>query len=89
MARRGRRGVFSRSQIDGWAFDAEVLALARGLGYSATEQGILWINGEQSRLSMARTIVPGHRATCCAPARPAQRPRREPAPAADVAPAPP
>ncbi len=53
--------VFSRSQIDGWAFDAEVLALTRGLGYSASEQGILWVNGEQSRLSMSRTIVPAAR----------------------------
>jgi hypothetical protein len=50
--------IFSMATIDGWAFDAEVLALGRRLGYSSIEQGILWINGEESKLSIARTILP-------------------------------
>ena len=53
--------VFSRATINGWAFDAEVLALARRLGYRCTEQGILWVNGEQSRLSIPRTLLPAIR----------------------------
>jgi dolichyl-phosphate beta-glucosyltransferase len=70
--------VFSRATIDGWAFDAEVLALARRLGYSATEQGIVWINGEQSRLSIGRTIVPAVRDLLRARAAARRMPRRAP-----------
>ncbi len=71
--------VFSRSTIDGWAFDAEILALARRLGYRATEQGIIWINGEQSRLSIARTIIPALRDLLRARAAARSTPRSEPA----------
>lgn len=70
--------VFSRSTIDGWAFDAEILALARRLGYRATEQGIIWINGEQSRLSIGRTIVPALRDLLRARAAARSMPRHEP-----------
>ncbi|MEA2331525.1 MAG: dolichyl-phosphate beta-glucosyltransferase [Thermoleophilaceae bacterium] len=50
--------VFSRTQIDGWVFDAEALALARALGYGITETGIVWSDRAGSRLSMARVLGP-------------------------------
>lgn len=50
--------VFSRAHIDGWAFDAEVLALARALGYRVRGCGITWVNRPESRLSMPRVVVP-------------------------------
>ena len=37
--------AFSRARIDGWAFDAEVLALARALGYRVRPCGITWATG--------------------------------------------
>jgi dolichyl-phosphate beta-glucosyltransferase len=50
--------VFSRSRIDGWAFDAEALALARALGYRVRPCGIAWVNRPGSRLSIVRVLVP-------------------------------
>jgi dolichyl-phosphate beta-glucosyltransferase len=50
--------VFRRTRIDGWAFDAEALALARALGLRITEVGIAWQDRAGSRLSMPRTVLP-------------------------------
>ncbi|MBA2630639.1 MAG: glycosyltransferase [Thermoleophilaceae bacterium] len=50
--------VFSQATIDGWVFDAETLAVARGLGYRVTEAGIIWNDREGSRLSMIRVFGP-------------------------------
>ena len=55
------QAVFSRQGIDGWAFDAESLAMARRLGYRLTEVGIVWVNREASKLSIFRTLVPAVR----------------------------
>jgi glycosyltransferase involved in cell wall biosynthesis len=49
---------FSRVQIDGWAFDAEALAIARRLGYRVRPCGIAWVNRPGSRLSIPRVVVP-------------------------------
>jgi len=50
--------AYSRIRLDGWTFDAEVLAMARALGYRLRETGIVWTDREGSRLSMARVLVP-------------------------------
>jgi dolichyl-phosphate beta-glucosyltransferase len=50
--------VFSRSRIDGWAFDAEALAIARRLGYRVRPCGIAWVNRPGSRLSIPHVVVP-------------------------------
>jgi len=50
--------VFARISLDGWTFDAEALALARALGYRLTETGIVWLDRDGSRLSMARVLIP-------------------------------
>jgi dolichyl-phosphate beta-glucosyltransferase len=50
--------VFSRSRIDGWAFDAEALAVARRLGYRIRPCGIAWVNRPGSRLSIPHVVVP-------------------------------
>jgi dolichyl-phosphate beta-glucosyltransferase len=50
--------VFSRAQIDGWAFDAEALSIARRLGYRVRPCGITWVNRPGSRLSIPRVVVP-------------------------------
>jgi dolichyl-phosphate beta-glucosyltransferase len=50
--------AFSRARIDGWAFDAEVLAIARCLGYRVRPCGIAWVNRPGSRLSIPRVVVP-------------------------------
>jgi hypothetical protein len=50
--------VFEQVHLDGWAFDAEALALARRLGYSVREVGIEWTNREDSRLSIGNVLIP-------------------------------
>ncbi|MEI6446941.1 MAG: glycosyltransferase [Actinomycetes bacterium] len=50
--------VFPALVLDGWTFDAEALALARALGFSVTEVGIVWDDREGSRLSMLRVLFP-------------------------------
>jgi dolichyl-phosphate beta-glucosyltransferase len=52
------QNVFSRTRIEGWAFDAEALALARALGYRVEPCGIVWTHRPGSRLSMTRIVVP-------------------------------
>jgi glycosyltransferase involved in cell wall biosynthesis len=55
------RAVFSRQELDGWAFDAESLALARRLGFRIREVGVVWSDREGSKLSIARTLIPAVR----------------------------
>jgi dolichyl-phosphate beta-glucosyltransferase len=50
--------VFRRQHLDGWTFDAEVLALARRMGYRIEEAGIAWHDRDGSRLSIGRVLVP-------------------------------
>ena len=53
--------VFSRQRLDGWAFDAESLAMARRLGFRIREVGIVWSDREASTLSIFRTVLPAVR----------------------------
>jgi dolichyl-phosphate beta-glucosyltransferase len=50
--------AYTRTQLEGWTFDAEVLAMARALGLRLVEVGVVWSDRSGSRLSMARTFVP-------------------------------
>ena len=50
--------AFSRQSLEGWTFDLEVLALARGMGYRVAECGIAWNDREGSRLQMHKVLVP-------------------------------
>jgi glycosyltransferase involved in cell wall biosynthesis len=45
------RDLFSRGQIDGWAFDLEILALARRAGYAIAEVGVEWTDDRRSRVN--------------------------------------
>jgi dolichyl-phosphate beta-glucosyltransferase len=53
--------AFGRARLDGWVYDAEVLALARAAGADIREAGIVWTDREGSRLSMPRVLVPAVR----------------------------
>ena len=46
--------IFGLARIDGWAFDLEVLALARRMGYSVAEIGVVWSDDPRSRISPLR-----------------------------------
>jgi dolichyl-phosphate beta-glucosyltransferase len=45
------RDLFSRGRIDGWAFDLEILALARRAGFAITEVGVEWTDDRRSRVN--------------------------------------
>jgi dolichyl-phosphate beta-glucosyltransferase len=53
--------AFGAARLDGWVYDAEVLALARAAGADIREAGIVWTDREGSRLSMPRVLVPAVR----------------------------
>ena len=42
--------IFSQTRIDGWAFDIEVLALARAMNYKIGIIGARWVNDERSHV---------------------------------------
>jgi dolichyl-phosphate beta-glucosyltransferase len=46
--------LFSRITITGWAFDVEVLYLARKRGYRIAEIPVTWINSPKSRVDPLR-----------------------------------
>jgi dolichyl-phosphate beta-glucosyltransferase len=50
--------VFPLQTLEGWTFDAEVLALARRLGFRVHEVGIVWSDRDNSRLSIREVLLP-------------------------------
>lgn len=50
--------AYSLVHLEGWTFDAEVLALARARGWRLEEIGIQWTDREGSRLVMHRVLIP-------------------------------
>ncbi len=46
------QAIFSRQQLNGWAFDAELLYLAHRLGYSVVQVPIEWHHVEGSRFKL-------------------------------------
>ncbi|HUJ59049.1 MAG TPA: dolichyl-phosphate beta-glucosyltransferase [Kofleriaceae bacterium] len=45
------RDLFRRGRIDGWAFDLEILALARRRGFAIAEVGVEWRDDRRSRVN--------------------------------------
>jgi glycosyltransferase involved in cell wall biosynthesis len=43
--------IFSRTRIDGWAFDLEALALANRMGFSIREQAVTWEDDPRSKIN--------------------------------------
>jgi glycosyltransferase involved in cell wall biosynthesis len=43
--------LFGRATIDGWAFDLEILALARRRCYGIAEIGVTWIDDKRSKVN--------------------------------------
>jgi glycosyltransferase involved in cell wall biosynthesis len=48
--REAARAIFSRQQIDGFAFDVEVLLLAERLGFTVADLPVEWINSPESKV---------------------------------------
>ncbi len=52
--REAAREVFRRQHIERWGFDAEVLFIARKLGYRTIEVPVRWAHSEGTKVSMLR-----------------------------------
>lgn len=48
FTRAAARELFGRARVDGWAFDAELAAIARARGLEVRELGVVWRDGERS-----------------------------------------
>ena len=51
------RAIFPRQVEDGWAYDAEILHLARRLGFPVRELPVPWTNDPSTRVSLLRDSV--------------------------------
>ena len=51
------RDLFQLGRIDGWAFDLEILALARRRAYTIAEVGVEWADDGRSRVNPVRDMV--------------------------------
>lgn len=58
FSRRAARAIFGRTTIDGFAFDAEVVFLARRLGFRFERIPVTLINELSSTISLSRHAVP-------------------------------
>jgi dolichyl-phosphate beta-glucosyltransferase len=50
------RHLFRLGRIDGWAFDLEILALARRAGYEIAEVGVAWTDDRRSRVNPLKDL---------------------------------
>ena len=57
LGREAARDIFSIQKIDGWAFDVEILHIARRRDYRLVEVPIHWYYGEGSRVSPIRDSI--------------------------------
>lgn len=50
------KDVFPRLKIDRWAFDVEILSVARKLGYKIKEVPVTWVNDPHSKVKLSGMI---------------------------------
>jgi len=49
--------LFAKSRIKRWGYDAEILFLAKKLGYQVVDVAVSWKNDERTKVSVGRDIV--------------------------------
>jgi dolichyl-phosphate beta-glucosyltransferase len=53
---RAAQDIFSKAKIDGFAFDVEILILAKKLGYKIKEIPVVWVNDPESKVSLKKAL---------------------------------
>jgi dolichyl-phosphate beta-glucosyltransferase len=56
FTRQAAREIFSRARIDGFAFDVEIVVIARRLGYEIKEIPVCWTNSPGSKVRPLRDL---------------------------------
>ncbi len=49
--------IFRKSQVNGWSYDAEILFLAKKLGYEITEKAVLWSDDNRTRVNLIKDSI--------------------------------
>lgn len=57
FTRKAAQEIFRKTLVDRWAYDSEILFLAKKLGYKITELPISWKNRKDTRVSLGDAIV--------------------------------
>ena len=52
--KRAAREIFSRQKLDGFAFDVELLLLAKKLGFKIVDLPVDWVNSPESKVNILR-----------------------------------
>jgi dolichyl-phosphate beta-glucosyltransferase len=50
------KDIFPRSQVEHWGYDAELLFLARKLGYPIKEVAVVWSNDERTKVNLLQAL---------------------------------
>ena len=57
FSQKATRDIFSKAVINDWSFDAEILFIAREMGYEISEVPIEWKNDRESKVKLLRDIL--------------------------------
>jgi dolichyl-phosphate beta-glucosyltransferase len=57
FTREAARSIFTRSVVDRWSFDAEILFLARRFGFKVAEVPVQWADQPQSKVRVVRDMA--------------------------------
>jgi dolichyl-phosphate beta-glucosyltransferase len=57
LTRKAARTLFSRSRIDDWSFDAEVLFIAGRMGMRIDERPVVWKDNPDSKVRLVRDTI--------------------------------
>lgn len=52
-----KEDIFQKSRVNGWGYDAEILFLAKKLGYEITEKAVVWSDDSRTRVNLIKDTV--------------------------------
>ena len=56
FSRRAKNEIFTRSVVDRWSYDSEILFIAKRLGYKLVEKAVLWSDDKDTRVNLFRAV---------------------------------
>lgn len=65
FSKKAAKDVFSKAVINDWSFDAEILHIARRLGYKLTEIPVRWKNNKASKVKILRDVLSSSKGLFC------------------------
>ncbi|MBN1462697.1 MAG: glycosyltransferase family 2 protein [Paludibacteraceae bacterium] len=56
FSREAKVDIFTRSMIDRWGYDSEILFLAKKLGYKITEKAVTWTDDRNTKVKLSSAV---------------------------------